>query len=919
MKKITCIALMAGMASLQLQAQVKKTKADASKQIAPKIELKKNASVEGITEYELPNGLKILLYPDPSKPTATVNMTYLVGSRHEGYGESGMAHLLEHMVFKGSPKHKNIPVELSSHGARPNGTTSYDRTNYFETFNATEENLDWALDLESDRMVNSFIDEKDLKSEFTVVRNEFESGENNPSNILMQRVMSTAYLWHNYGKSVIGSKEDIERVPIQNLQNFYKKYYQPDNAVLMVSGKFDEAKTLELIKKKFGAIPKPTRILTPTYTAEPTQDGERVVTLNRSGDVQAVSCGYHIPSSTHPDYAPIEVLVEALTAEPSGRYYKAMVESKKSTSAFGFSFDLKDPGFAYFGAEVPADKSLDEAKNIMTKFLDSVPQINFTEEEVKRAKSAILKQWEEFYRNTERVGTGISDYIAKGDWRLAFLFRDAVEKTTLADVKKVAANYFKASNRTIGLFYPDKNPDRAAIPNNPDIEASVKNYVGKKAMELGEAFDASNENIINRTKTYVINGGAKYSLLTKTTKGNTINGNITLRIGSEQNMMNKSNAASFAASMLMKGTKTKTEQQINDELDNLKSRVSIFGFGQQVIVNFESTKGNFQKTMQIITDVLRNPVFGQKEFDLLKQEEITGIEDGKSEPQNLASIEMARIMNPKPKGHIQYTPTVEENLEDTKNTKLEDIKNFYANYYNATNATVAIIGEFDEALATSELNNMLSNWTSKETYTRIPDVNIENPAQNKSILIPDKANAFFLASLNIKMKDNSLDYPAMVMGNYIMGGGFLSSRLAVRIRQKEGISYGVGSSFSARPLDEKGNFGSYAIYNPMTVDKLEKAYKEELEKVIKEGYTEEELKNAKTGLLQSYQVSRAQDRSLASSLSNNLFLNRTLQFNIDLEKALEKLTVAQINEVMKKYLDISKITIVKAGDWNKKQ
>ncbi len=918
MRIILTVSLLAAIGLQQVNAQSKKTKADASNKGIPNITVKKNASVEGITEYELPNGLKILLYPDPSKPTATVNMTYLVGSRHEGYGESGMAHLLEHMVFKGSPKHKDIPKELTSHGARPNGTTSYDRTNYFETFNATDENLDWALDLESDRMVNSFIDEKDLKSEFTVVRNEFESGENNPNGILMQRVMSTAYLWHNYGKSVIGSKEDIERVPIQNLQNFYKKYYQPDNAVLMVSGKFDETKTLELIKKKFGMIPKPTRAITPTYTVEPTQDGERTVTLSRSGDVQAVSCGYHIPSAIHADYPAIEVLVEALTAEPSGRYYKAMVESKKSTSAFGFSYDLKDPGFAYFGAEVPADKSLDEAKNVMTKFLDSVPILNFTEEEVKRAKSTILKQWEEFYRNTERVGTGISDYIAKGDWRLAFLFRDAVEKITLADVKKVAAQYFKPSNRTIGLFIPDKNPSRSDIPNNPDITPIVNNYVGKKAMELGEAFDASNENIMKRSKSGTIAGGAKYSLLTKTTKGNTINGSITLRIGSEQNLMNKSSIASFTASMLMKGTKSRTEQQIKDELDNLKSRVTIFGFGQQVTINFESIKDNFQKTMQIINDVLRNPAFGQKEFDLLMQEEITGIEDGKSEPQNLASIEMGRIMNPKAKGHIQYTQTVEENLEETRSVKLDDVKAFYNNYYNAANATVAIIGEFDETIATTELNTTFGNWVSKETYIRIPDVNTDNPAQNKSILVPDKANAFFLASLNIKMKDNSPDYPAMVMGNYMMGGGFLSSRLATRIRQKEGISYGVGSNFNARPLDEKGSFGSFAIYNPMNVEKLEKAYKEELEKVVKDGFTEEELKNAKTGLLQSYQVNRAQDRSLASTLNNNLFLNRTLQFNVDLEKAIEKLTVAQINDVMKKYLDINKITIVKAGDWNKK-
>ena len=180
----------------------------------------KITTVEGITEYRLDNGLRFLLFPDPTKQTITVNITYLVGSKHENYGETGMAHLLEHLVFKGTPRHPNIPQELTEHGARPNGTTWTDRTNYFETFSATEENLRWALDLEADRMINSFISKEDLDSEMTVVRNEFESGENNPWRVLMQRMMSTAFDWHNYGKSTIGARSDIEKVPIERLQDF---------------------------------------------------------------------------------------------------------------------------------------------------------------------------------------------------------------------------------------------------------------------------------------------------------------------------------------------------------------------------------------------------------------------------------------------------------------------------------------------------------------------------------------------------------------------------------------------------------------------------------------------------------------------------------------------------------------------------
>src|SRR5260370_27087521 len=246
----------------------------------------KVTSVEGITEYRLDNGLKVLLFPDNSKPTVTVNVTYLVGSRHEGYGESGMAHLLEHMLFKGTTKREGIMPELTNHGAQFNGTTSYDRTNYFETMTASDENLRWALDMESDRMVNSRVSRKDLDTEMTVVRNEFERGENNPGRVLEERVVATAYLWHNYGRSTIGARSDIEKVPIERLQAFYRNYYQPDNAVLIIAGKFDEAKTLGWVKEAFGPTPKPARTLISTYTEEPVQESEREVTLQRAGDHQ---------------------------------------------------------------------------------------------------------------------------------------------------------------------------------------------------------------------------------------------------------------------------------------------------------------------------------------------------------------------------------------------------------------------------------------------------------------------------------------------------------------------------------------------------------------------------------------------------------------------------------------------------------
>ena len=313
-------------------------------------------SVEGVKEYKLNNGLQVLLIPDPSINNVVVNVVYHVGSRNEGYGETGMAHLLEHMLFKGSKKFLNIKKTIADKGASANGTTWYDRTDYFEILPASDSNLTWALDMESDRMVNSLMKNDDLQKEFTVVRNEFEMGENYPDNILQERIISAMYLWHNYGKSTIGSKEDIERVPIGNLKIFYQKYYQPDNATLIVGGKFDEKKTLDWIAKYFAPIPKPSRVIQPSYTVEPPQDGERFVQLKRNGDISYIGMAYHTPSYSDSDYVANDAVINILTNDPSGIFYKALVDTKLATRVYGWNPNLYDPGFSYFGCNTKREK-----------------------------------------------------------------------------------------------------------------------------------------------------------------------------------------------------------------------------------------------------------------------------------------------------------------------------------------------------------------------------------------------------------------------------------------------------------------------------------------------------------------------------------------------------------------------------------
>jgi zinc protease len=370
---------------------------------------RKLVSIDGISEYRLDNGLRVLTVPDPSANTVTVNVTYLVGSRHEGYGEKGMAHLLEHLMFRGSKAHPDVKREFAARGARWNGTTSNDRTNYFETMPAAGDNLEWAIGMEADRMVNAFISKADLDSEMTVVRNEFEMGENDPGAVLFQRAVQLAYLWHNYRNPVIGARSDIERVPIERLQAFYRNWYQPDNAVLIIAGRFDEAQALGAVAREFGALVRPARALPGLYTAEPTQDGPRSVTLRRSGDTPLVAALYRLPAAAHPDYPAIDVLVRALGNKPSGRLHRALVQKGLASYVWAFERSLHDPGFAYFGAGLPRGGSSDAARKALLGTLEGFARHPVSAREVERAKTELLNDFEQSQRNTRspRSATGV--------------------------------------------------------------------------------------------------------------------------------------------------------------------------------------------------------------------------------------------------------------------------------------------------------------------------------------------------------------------------------------------------------------------------------------------------------------------------------------------------------------------------------
>jgi zinc protease len=826
-----------------------------------------------------------------------------------------MAHLLEHLVFKGSTRHRDIPQELTAHGARPNGTTWYDRTNYFETFAATDENLDWALDLEADRMVHSFIAKKDLDSEMTVVRNEFEIDENDSKQILAERVASTAYLWHNYGKSTIGARSDIENVPIERLQAFYRKWYQPDNAILVVAGNIDETKTLNLIQKKFGAIPRPARRLETTYTEEPVQDGERTVTLRRAGDTKVVSVGYHMPAGSDADYAAAEVLGFLLGDRPSGRLYKALVESKKAATISTDVWQFRDPGLLYVDATLTSEGAIAPARDTMIQTIEAFAATTPTAEEVARARDDLLKRWELTMRDSPRAARRLSEWAGMGDWRLLFLYRDALAAVTSDEVVRVAAAYLKPSNRTEGAFLPTPTPDRAIIPPVRDIASLVKEYKGGDALSAGEAFDPSPEAIEARVARSVLPSGMKLALVSKRTRGATVQALVRLHFGGRSALSGRKRAGELTGDMLLRGTTKHSRQQLLDEFNRLKATVRVNGTADGAWAVIEATRETLPQTLRLAAEVLREPSFPAAELELLRQETIASIEESKTDPRQLAGTAMSRHLTPRAADDPQYTATPGELIEATRKVTLADLKRFHADFYGASAAEASFVGDFDPAEVEGLMSALFGDWKSRKPYARLVTAYESRPSRIESIEAPDKKSAYFMAALRLKMKDSDPDFPALVLGNFMTGGGFLNSRLATRIRRTEGLSYGVRSGAAAGAWDDDARFWATAIYNPENAAKLETAFRDEMKKMLDHGFEPLELAEAKKGWLQRQQVSRSEDRELAADLASRLELGRTLAFDQGFEQAVERVTAEQVLAVMRKHIDMNMMSMIQAGDF----
>jgi zinc protease len=820
------------------------------------------------------------------------------------------------MLFKGTPSIPSVFAELGRRGMQFNGNTSYDRTTYFETFTASPASLDWALMMESERMTRSTFSKAELDSEMTVVRNEYESGENRPQDVLWKRMAGVAFDWHNYGHPTIGARSDIENVPFEKLRAFYREYYQPDNAVLTIAGKFDADETLAAVAKYFGPIPKPARVLPKQYTIEPVQDGERTVIVRRVASTQWVGALFHIPQGASPDTVAMEALAEIMTVQPAGRLYKALVESGKASSVENWMFPLHDAGFVIFWAQAAPGQSIDATRDAMLATLYDVAAHPITAEELARVKIKAQKDFDDTINDPQQMAVALAEAIAEGDWRLFFLHRDQWKKLAPADVTRMGVEYLKASNLTVGEFIPETKPDRAPLAAAIDIPALVANYKGEPPVAAGEAFDATPANLEARTQRYTLPSGVRVALLPKKTRGETAQFEIRLDLGSEETLKNSMPVSTFTAEMLEHGTTKHTRQAFEDALDKLKAKLDIGGGGAVATASGMTIRANVPDVLRLAAEALRQPAFPAAEFDQLKREALTKLEQSRTDPTAIARRAAARAGNPYPPEDVRYTPTIDEEIVRVKAVDLAAVKAFYTKFYGASHAEIAIVGDFDVATVKPLIAELFAGFHSPTPYTRVPQPFYSTKHSPQTFETPDKANAAMFGRLSMRLTDESPDYAALLVANRIVGGD-TDSRIFQRVRVHGGFSYAVGTVLQAASIDPNSALALYAIFAPQNLDNVRNATAEEIARARTGGFTAQEVETAKKALLEERQIARAQDEAVAGSLVSQEFLGRTWAQSARIDAAIAAVTPESAAAALRKYVDPVDIAWAYAGDFAK--
>ena len=856
----------------------------------------------GIKEYTMTsNGLRVLLKQDNTAPVATFMVTYEVGSRNEAIGYTGSTHLLEHLMFKGSRKFNtkkgnSVFQTLQSLGARMNATTWLDRTNYFAVL--PSEHLETLIEIEADRMRNAYIKEEDRQSEMTVVRNEFERGQNSPSGVLDENIWATAYQAHPYHHSTIGWKEDIENVSIERLKEFYDTFYWPNNATAIAIGDFTEADALSMIKKHFGKIRKSTKPIPEVYTAEPKQEGIRTITLKRAGQQGIVGVAHKTPSATDPDAATFMVLSSILSSGKNSRFYKNITDKGLTTSVYIWDSLFRDPGLFTVYANLSPDVDHKTVEEAIVNEYEKIKKDGVSEEEVKKAQSQLIASMKFSQDGSYAVASGLNEAIASGDWTLYTTYGDKIGAVTKEDIKKVVNKYFLKDLSTVGYFIPlgSGGQSQKAATSARELEKMKQKH-----------FSTEEESLSSKIIDTEPVKGVRLLTLKRGSGVVTMSGSM---LGGDIYSTENNRTADMVAAMLDQGTVNMSKFEISEKLESAGARLSFFNGQARVGFSGKFLSDDTNMVISLLADQLKNPLFSKEELEKSKKRQIAGYKRSKESTRGNAMNDMLQAFYG---SDHQNSPTnPEQAIEEIKKLTSEDLKDYHSKNYGLGSMVLVIVGDVDHVKMENLIKQNFDSWKQSPLKNKEEQKTGNRVADKVYVTMEDKTSTDFIVGTALGIDRDHPDYLPLYLATHTLGGNF-SARLMQTVRVKEGLTYGINSSLSGFGNSNDGYWMVGGTFSPKLLSKGESSTLREVKKWAEEGITQKELDITKSTLVGGFQVGFDTTGGLAGGILSAAVVHNDLTYLDNYPKMLKAITLDQANNAISKYISFDGLYQVAAG------
>jgi len=880
----------------------------------------------GIDEYLLKkNSLKVLLMEDHSAPVVTFMVTYHVGSRNEAVGHTGSTHLLEHLMFKGSRKFnkengKPIWTVLQNVGAQINATTWLDRTNYFELL--PSEHLERAVQIEADRMRNAFLRDEDRQPEMTVVRNEFERGENDPWDALDKNIWATAYQAHPYHHSTIGWKTDIENVSTERLKEFYDTYYWPNNATVTIIGDFEQKDALNMVKRHFGKHRASSHEIPEMYTEEPEQQGPRRLIVKRSGQTGIVGIAHKSPEGIHNDTYSLQILSKVLGGGKSSRLYKKIVDKGLATGLYMWDFPFKDNGLFITYVFMTPGADHEEIEKIVLDEYASIQTKGIKKDELNRAKAQINSEMAFSRDGSYSIASALNEAIATGDWTFYTTYAEKINGVKQADVKEVAKKYLLEDQSTTGYFIPKSGSSGSGGPEargvhqpmnwrpegSADVNATTLSNASNGSSAAGGAAISSQVE-----KSQPLKGITLYTMPTPVKDVVTIRGSILG--GDEFSPESNPMIADLTAAMLDEGTKSHNKHEISEMLESVGASVGFSSGLYRVNFSAQCLSKDVQMVLNLIAEQLKEPAFNEEDLANVKRRYVGNLKRAKENTRRQAMGQFRRTLYPK--GHPNYSVDSDAQIQFVEEITSGDLDAYHKNNYGLGSMIISSVGDLDAKKMTSGVQKAFKGWKTSSLKKGTSETSANaTEGSTEFVTINDKTSADMVIGTPIGIDRDHPDYYPLVLGNYILGGNF-SARLMQTVRDKEGLTYGIGSRVSGV---DSGNDGYWYVSGTFAPDLLNKGKTSAMRQIkawVNKGVSAEELENKKTTLTGSYKVGLATTSGLAGQILANAERGRELSFLDAYPGIINGISLKDVNTAIQKYITVKNLVIVAAGTVDK--